>query len=147
MSTGTRFTVAAAVSSFVGVLIVTVSILVLGLLQGAVPEAPLLYAFAHVLFFVALFGWPVALGLMLVLGRPLLELLRNRVRLERPGALFMLASAIVGALLVLVVWSGFWGVSDQPLTWITVGLIAGGAAGAVFLRLAKDDGHARRQVQ
>lgn len=145
MSFSNRLPLAEAAASFVGVLVVTASILTIGLSQGAAPRAPMLYTFVHVLFFVALFGWPASLALMLLLGRPMLDLLKRLMRPRLAALTFVLAAATVGAVLVLGIWNGIWGDSDQPMNFLVVGLLAGGAAAGVFLRMEKGRDERRRE--
>lgn len=136
MSTGNRLVLASALGSLSGVAVVAASIAVFGLSQGRPPGVPLSYTLFHIFFFVALFGWPLALALMFVLGPPLLGLLRRKIGPHLVGRVFTGLSATVGGILVAAVWIGFWSGSDRPLVWVFVGMIAGGVAGLVFLRIA-----------
>lgn len=136
MSTGNRLVLASALGSLSGVAVVAVSIALFGLSQGRPAGVPLSYTLFHVFFFVALFGWPLAFGLMFALGPPLRRLLEGRIGPHLVGRVFTGLSATVGGILVAAVWAGFWGGSDQVLVWVLVGMIAGGTAGLVFLRIA-----------
>jgi hypothetical protein len=128
-----------ALASLSGVAIVAAIIAAVGNSQGRPPELPLWYALFHTFFFVALFGWPLALALMFVLGTPLLELLRKKIRPHNVGGVFAGISSLVGGFLVAAVWAGFWSDSDPSLLFVVIGMVAGAVAGLVFVRIAAPD--------
>jgi hypothetical protein len=95
--------------------------------------------FGHGTGFILLFGWPITLVATICVALPAYFVLNRQLRSRLGLSHFITAGAGIGAVVMPIAWSIFWGRLDHGALWPVLGALMG-AAGAItfWLVVGKD---------